>query len=132
MCEGILIVVHAVQPPTDAEWNDSLRYVEDHLPGLTRLNVLVRAESGPNAIQRARLGAVIERIPTRTAVLSESPIVRGVVIAMGWMDLQKINSFGPKAVHEGLDYLELERPRHGVVMAELGRMIAMVDLTDPR
>jgi hypothetical protein len=98
---------------------------------LERLDVLVRAESGPNAIQRARLDAVLERVPTRTAVLSASPIVRGIIIAMGWMGRQQIKSFGPKAVREGLDYLELARARHNVVMAELRRMIAVVDLVDP-
>jgi hypothetical protein len=131
MCEGILVVVHSMQAPTDPEWNDAVAYIDQHLAGLTRLNVLVRAESGPNAIQRARLNAVLERVPVRTAVLSSSPIVRGITIAMRWMGLQQIQSFGPRAVHEGLDYLELSRARHGVVIAELGRMIAMVDIADP-
>jgi hypothetical protein len=132
MCEGIVVVVHGTQPPTDREWNESLSYIGEYVAGRTRLDVLVRAESGPNAIQRARLDAVLEHVPTRTAVLSASPIVRGIIIAMGWMGRQQIKSFAPNAVHEGLDYLELARTRHNIVLAELRRMIAMVDIADPR
>jgi hypothetical protein len=122
LIEGVVLVVHSKQPPTDEEWDATLVHIPKTHGGRPWLPVLVRAESGPNAMQRARLNIAIKHVRARTAVLHESTMARGVLMALQWIGLQEIQGFHPGDVDGALDYLGIDRAHRPAIRARLASM----------
>ena len=83
---GVMVQIHYGTPP-DEEWNAVVDHLEDRLPRLIGVLAIAVGESGPNAAQRARLSAVLEKMPEEThfALLSDSRVTRGILTAINWL-----------------------------------------------
>src|SRR5580658_10411277 len=78
----LLLLAHDEHRPADDEWRSWLRAYETRSPHIR--GVLVRTlGSGPSSSQRKELVQAMqaETIPTHTAILTSSAIVRGVLTA---------------------------------------------------
>lgn len=111
--------------PSDADWDAYLQEVKaarDSLKG-----VLVYSESaGPTASQRARANATYAdaKANSRTAIMSGSRLVRGVVTAMSWTLADNIKAFSTMEFNEAVTYLGLdsdEQLRTRVALKQVAR-----------
>ncbi len=120
--QRLVILVHTRSSPSAGEWtaycDDTQRWrrsVESYL--------VVSDGGGPNASQRAELREAVEAETTsaRTAVVTVSPIARGIVTAIGWFN-PGIRAFSTVRLHDALDYLRVTDSERGGVLAELARL----------
>jgi hypothetical protein len=105
-----LILVHPEKPPTDAEWDSYLAFLEENRGDRVRLLVSTQG-GGPSAQQRTRLRTVIDRYPGKkltTAILTESMVARGMVTAISWF-MPGLQAFSPNQMPSALDYLGIPR-----------------------
>jgi hypothetical protein len=128
--EGVFIVVHSRTPPTDEEWNASLHDIPHAEPGRPWVPVLVRAETGPNVMQRARLNLAMRGRRIRTACLSDSEFVRGIIMALQWMGAQDTRGFELTAVDDALEHLGVPPEHRPAVLEALREMETALGL-DP-
>jgi hypothetical protein len=72
--------------------------------------LIVTAGWGPNAKQRARAREVIGEVPITVAVVSDDPLVRGVVTAFSWFHPRmRAFAFNEGAgLREALKYLQVD------------------------
>jgi hypothetical protein len=121
----IMITVHTKTTPSDEDWDAYLEDVKKQATGIR--GVLVYSESaGPTAPQRARISELYKalNIKLRTAIMSGSRLVRGVVTAMSWTLADDIKSFSTTEFDKAVEYLELsedERLRAKIVLKGLAR-----------
>jgi hypothetical protein len=101
-----VVLVNGPAPPTDDEWKAYVRDVERWLPDLVG-TMIVTDGGGPTSAQRRELKEVFSRngrASVRTAVLSNSLMVRGIVNALNLFN-PGIRVFRPDAVDEALAYI---------------------------
>jgi hypothetical protein len=121
----LAICVQTNVPPSDEDWDRYLSDVMKHAKGLK--GVLVYSESvGPTAPQRARVNESYKNagVDIRTAIMSGSRMVRGVVTAMSWTLADNIKAFSTKDFEAAVKYLELtneEQLRTRVMLKQLAR-----------
>jgi hypothetical protein len=80
----VAVAVANAVAPTDAEWEGYMQIVEQNI-GLPNAHGLALTDGGgPNASQRARVNSILARAgrPLFSAVVSDSPLVRGIVGAL--------------------------------------------------
>lgn len=105
-------------PPTDDEWR---RWIE---LGAVRVGLDVRVvfevygSVGPNARQRQALTPWLGKVDMRTAVMSDSIIVRGVVTAVSWLGVAN-SAFSPGQQEAAARYLELSAEEVAVARMQL-------------
>jgi hypothetical protein len=103
---GLIIVVHPRTAPSDQEWEaylaEYIKYDPEKL-----LTLVLTDGGGPSAGQRKAVNDMLQGRTTRAAVVTKSPIVRGVVSALGWFN-PKIKTFPPTNVDGALKYLGLQ------------------------
>ncbi len=81
-----LIMLHGSINPSQEQWDRYMALLATK--DLERLGLLVFTSGGaPNAAQRKQLNDVVRRKPFARAVVSDSPLVRGVVKAVGWFSV---------------------------------------------
>lgn len=107
------VAVHTKNSPNDDEWDE---YLTAHAPYIERgvaMRVLVVTEGGaPTALQRMKMNDLVadwmRRNPDciRTAIITRSAFVRGVVTAIGWFR-PIARAFGPDHLEQALAYLEV-------------------------
>ncbi len=122
--ERFAVVVHADNPPTDAEWNALL---DEYLTKPKVARILVYSAGGaPNAKQRVRLTSVLSLRGGSVAVLTPSKLARAAGMALN-LFRPEIRVFAPSEIKLALDYLganEVERAELvrvlGEVKADLG------------
>jgi hypothetical protein len=123
--DAIMIVVHTDQTPSDEEWDTYLAEVIERARELR--GVLVYSESaGPSAPQRARSNEAYKAagVQMRTAIMSSSRLVRGVVTALSWTLADKVKSFSTKEFDPAAKYLGLSKEdqlKARVVLKQLAR-----------
>jgi hypothetical protein len=81
----LLLLAHDVHRPTEDEWRAWLRAYETRSPHVR--GVLVRTVGGgPSSSQRKELVQTIQAqtSPPRTAILTSSALVRGLLTAISW------------------------------------------------
>jgi hypothetical protein len=121
----IMIAVHTKANPSDEDWDAYLADVNKHVRDLR--GVLVYSESaGPSSSQRARINDSYKtnNIKMRTAIMSGSRLVRGVVTAMSWTLADDIKSFSTTEFDKAMQYLELSEDeilRAKIVLKGLAR-----------
>jgi hypothetical protein len=99
------IAVHSAEAPTDAEWHVLLEMMRH--ADLNRFRGLTFTDGGaPNTAQRRRLTALVGGRPLHAAVVTGSPVVRGVVTALRW-SIPEMKTFPPDRLFEALAYLRV-------------------------
>ena len=121
----VAVTVNTDQTPSDEDWD---AYIVDMIPAAPKLKgVLVYSESaGPTAPQRARVNEAYKKAGTdiRTAIMSGSRLVRGVVTAMSWTLADNIKAFSTTDYDSAVKFLGLssdEQLKTRVVLKQLAR-----------
>ena len=110
--DGLLLVAHGAQAPSESDWSGYLRYCEHHMPRTCRRTLVRTRGGGPDAAQRKRAQQLITTIsqgivePLRVAVVTDSTLVRGIVTALNWFN-PHTRAFAPDALSQALDYLSV-------------------------
>jgi hypothetical protein len=114
---GLIIVVHPRTAPSDQEWDAYLTEYVKYDP--EKLLTLVFTDGGaPSAGQRKAVNDMLQGRTTRAAVVTKSPLVRGVVSALGWFN-PKIKSFPPSNIDGAMRYLGLQSSEFAQVRIQL-------------
>jgi hypothetical protein len=107
------LVLHTDKAPSDAEWNQVLdfyrTYAQEHAGDFSALRVLVIIDGGgPNAKQRADLMSAKNKASVKTAILSDSKIIRGIATAFNWINGDRsMRLFAPTDLSTALHFLDL-------------------------
>jgi hypothetical protein len=120
--EGQLsVTVHDERDPTRDEWD---RYVADirKLGTLAGRKVLVLSHGGgPNTAQRRVLIDAMKGQESKTAILTNSQLMRGVGIAVGWFNRQ-LRVFALNERDAAFAHLELNEGEKRRITATLARL----------
>ncbi len=115
--EDLRIFVIGAGPPTDVEWDAHIAHVRAEAS--SPYGILVASDGGtPTTQQRARLAALEGALRPPTAVLTSSPVVRGVMTVMSWLG-GNLRAFAPDAVDSALEHLRVPSAHRPVVVATL-------------
>lgn len=105
----VLVTVHSAEPPSDEEWARYLEASKSHL-GFLRASLIITDGGGPNSRQRALLTERYPEFgPVPVAVVSDSPLTRGIVTALHWLG-KNIRAFRPTALADAFEYLAVPGP----------------------
>jgi hypothetical protein len=116
------IVVHTGEAPTDAEWHVMLEMIRH--ADLKVFRGLAFTDGGaPNTAQRRRLTALVNGRPVHSAVVTASPVARGVVTALRWY-IPGLKTFPPERLPEALAYLRVSPTELKAVEATVRRLRA--------
>jgi hypothetical protein len=114
---GLMILVHSRGSPSDQEWELYLGEMTKHDP--EKLLTLVFTDGGaPSAGQRKVVNDFLQGRTSRCAVITKSPIGRGVVSALSWFN-PKIKAFPPSETDDALRYLGLQTTQYLLVRNQL-------------
>jgi hypothetical protein len=114
MCkiDRLTIAVHHTRPPTDEEWD---RWVALCATQEGPIRVIVESHGGaPNAKQRKALSDALAGRDLRSAILSDSIVVRGVVTALAWLGVA-LRAFPLDDYASMAAYLDI--PKHEITVA---------------
>ena len=106
---GALVVsVHSPETPTDDDWN---AYLELCRSKMTREDVrvlVVSAGGGPTPPQRVAIRKLLGERPVLAAVVTDAPMVHGIITVMGWSN-PAIRTFShPEGLEDALSYLGVD------------------------
>jgi hypothetical protein len=112
----LLIEVHGTQEVTNEEWNEFLRTARKAALQGCKNVLVVTAGWGPNAVQRNAARDAVGDLDVRAAVVSDAPLIRGIVTALSWLK-PTIRSFPNKngagildaMAHLGVDAASADR-----------------------
>ena len=114
----LMLGVLSEAPPTDDEWGRWIELGAVRVGKDLRLIIEVFGSVGPNARQRQALTPWLGKVDMRTAVMSESVIVRGLVTALSWVGVPN-SAFSPGKYEAAARYLELTAEELALAQAEL-------------
>lgn len=119
-CEGYCVVCHTAVNPTDDEWAEYLLHLgkASNLPGV----LVITAGGVPNSAQRKDLAGVVPHRKCPIAIVTASPIARGVITALGWLGISGAKAFAPAKMDGAIEYLGVDRAKRRLVLAELARV----------
>jgi hypothetical protein len=113
-----MTMVHTADAPTDEEWDAMLA----HYRAKRAPRVIVFTDGGgPTTLQRGRLNDALEGMVVKTAVVTASPVIRGIVTALSWFN-PGIKSFVPDRAALALSYLGLAAGEHDRVMQQVMKL----------
>lgn len=126
----VLIAVHTSSPPNEEEWQAYLKLV--HHAGSTKGGDMSRIRSlvvtdggGPNAAQRKELTEVLQKLrgwkDSPGAVVSASPVVRGIVTVLNWFNMS-IKTFSPDRMEDAFQWLHISEDEAPRIMLEIRAM----------
>jgi hypothetical protein len=116
-----LIVVHGADAPTKEEWTNYLattRQLDVEKQGqMHQLSALVFTDGGgPNSTQRVELNRVIGGREARTAIVTDSVVVRGIVGALSLFNPKGLAVYPPKSWKDAATFCRLEQAQHMEVL----------------
>lgn len=132
---GFVYAVHDHRAPSDEEWGAYLAACSEviaNCPDPQGASALAITDGGaPNAEQRRAVVALVqqhygkgvERI--RSAVVSDSAVVRGVVTAFSW-HIPEIRIFAPVAIDPALEHARLASADFPIVLSDLEELATTV------
>jgi hypothetical protein len=103
--ERVMVCVHDEHAPTDAEWDRWIELLRQRVGRDARVFVETRG-GGPNAKQRKLLADAAKDLDLRSAVLSDSIVVRGILTAIAWLGVP-LRAFSPGEYRPAAEYLGL-------------------------
>lgn len=104
--DGVLLVVHGHEPPTDEEWEAYLGQVKLVVATGRPRAIAVTEGGAPSLSQRTQLNRILRGTRAVGAVVSESSLVRGIVTALSWFN-RGVRSFSPDALDDACAHLGL-------------------------
>lgn len=120
----LLVLVHGVQNPSEAEWNAYVEYARAGIYGdkpLTRLLVTTLGGS-PNASQRRALLIAGGSKLVPTCVCTDSTVARGVITAIGWLASAPVHALSLGDIEPALHLLDVPAQHHPAVIAVVQRL----------
>lgn len=108
MCsrERLLLAVVTEDSPTDEEWTAWLSLCRERLGQSMRVMIAVHG-GGPDAYKRKALADLTRHEDDlRTAILTDSEVARGMVVAFNWLGLPR-RGFGSNQYRLAAEFLEL-------------------------
>src|SRR5262245_14002748 len=81
--DGVLVVVHTAQVPTDDAWNAHCALIERVRREL-RAVVVYADGGGPSSKQRQEMRRALQGAIPPVAILTNSVLVRGIVTSLNW------------------------------------------------
>jgi hypothetical protein len=118
----VLLGVHHQHPPTDQEWARWIGLAIESSAGGVRTLVVSGGNAGPNAKQRRALAEALQGVDIRSAILTDSLVVRGIVTAIAWLNVA-LRAFAPDQQLEAADYLGLDEREREWAFTELPRLL---------
>ena len=112
----LYLAIHTKVPPTDQEWEDSIRQMP---PNAENIRTLVFTDGGaPNKAQRKRLSEQTGGKDFRTAVLSYSLIPRFVNASIS-LFIKSMRSFNPEEFPLAIEYLQITEDEKKLLLPEI-------------
>jgi len=113
--DGVLLVVHGHEPPSDEEWEEYLGQVKLVVATGRPRAIAVTEGGAPSFSQRSQLNRILRGTRAVGAVVSDSGLVRGIVTALSWFN-HGVRSFSPDefeaaCAHLGVAAGQLEKLR---------------------
>lgn len=102
----LMVAVHSPEPPTDDEWTRWVGLGLEASTNALRLFVETNGFGGPNAKQRKQLAENLRRFGMRCAIMTSSPVIRGIVTAVAWLNVD-LRAFAPGDHAAAASYLQL-------------------------
>jgi hypothetical protein len=101
--EGLIILIHGTQPPTDLEWAVYVRELVKHDPRELR-NLVFTDGGAPSGAQRKQVNDFLKGRASPAVVVSGSYMVRGVVNTLSWFNPQ-VRAYAPDELPAALRYI---------------------------
>jgi hypothetical protein len=122
--DHVLAAAHTPDPVDPVEWEGFLASLRLMLQNEGRVAVLVRAsgQGGPDVNQRASLSALGELGEVKMAVLTESALLKGAVMALRWMNAIDVQAFSPEKEDFAVRHLGLDAEQAGRTLALLHQL----------
>lgn len=115
-----ILFVSATKPASDRDWSEYVTWLQKALkPGEKLKSLVYDRAGGPNAAQRKQLNDITASCSLQVAVITPSPIGRGVVTAMSWFKKDGYKPFSPNELDDALVYLGLS----GATAAEVRKTV---------
>ena len=116
----------------DGEWDAYLAFASEVLKEGLPNRSLVLAKGSLTAGQRKKLARVVEPFEKtlKSAVVTESAIVRGIVTALQWFHRDVFRTFAPNELDRALEFLDLngyDRSHVKELALNLRRKLAVAD-----
>jgi hypothetical protein len=109
------------EAPTNDDWNAYLQLCQRKI-ALERIRVLVvTAGGGPTLNQRRAIRQLLGDKPIPTAVVTDAPMVHGIVTVLGWVN-PGIRAFSVAALDDALRYLGVDGATAERVLLEVREM----------
>lgn len=111
----VFVTVHSAEPPSDEEWARYLEVSKFYFEDL-RGSLIITDGGGPNSRQRALLTERYPEFgPVPVAVVSDSPLTRGIVTALRWLG-KNIRAFRPTDLAGAFEYLAIPSSEHEALL----------------
>jgi hypothetical protein len=121
LIDDLILAVHGARPPSSSEWDSYLKEHQRLASEKRKVSILVVTEGGgPNSAQRAALKELVAS-DLRTAIVTGSVAVRGIVTAFNWLGWSSMQAFAPHEMDGALRLVGASH-RKDAVLAELKRM----------
>lgn len=118
---NVVVCVHTVHEPSDAEWARYLAFLQQHERACDAVFVY-SVGGGPNLEQRrARAEATAGRVLV-AGVVTPSRVTRAIGVAVSWFN-PRVRTFAPGSVNGALSYLKLG-PRQSADVLYSARQLA--------
>jgi hypothetical protein len=125
---SVVVSLHGRADPSDAEWNDYLKLIDEimtfHDGDTSRVRGLsVAAAGGPNATQRDEVNRRLRGQRVRVAIVTKGTVERGIVTALSWFN-PAIRAFAPTRndFAAALRHLEVPMTMHALLRGQLKLM----------
>jgi hypothetical protein len=103
---AVVLVVHDSNSPSDEEWDEYCRNIGECLKDPAGAGIALTDGGAPNAAQRERVRLQLAGRTPRSAVVSPSLLVRGVVTALRWYNPHTV-AFSPANIRDAFHFLGL-------------------------
>ena len=114
---GLMILVHTVRPPSDAEWEAYFAQASKQDPKLLK-NLVFTDGGAPSSVQRKQVNDWLAGQPTRACVITASALARGAVKALSWFNPQ-LTAMAPQQLDAAFQYLGVREDEKARVRTEI-------------
>lgn len=123
LVDHVMILVHADAPPRAEDWARMRETRQLHRERIRSNLVIAPAHAGIDAAQRADVAEFMKEIGTSIAVVTDSPLIRGVAQAVGFLGAQ-VQAFKPFELSSALNFLVVPQSRHLEMFSRIDAMKA--------
>lgn len=127
-CDRNIVWLAGKQGPQADEWQAYTKDVFElgsTLPGKQIAILVVTDGGGPSTVQRTDFVEAMGEVKVRTAVLSCSTLVRGIVTVFNWFNVQN-KVFAPKDVIGAFEFAQIPTVGRGAVWSTVESMAKLL------